>query len=797
MAERYYINNNWGFTENFSENYLKDEALIEGLKKVTVPHTVKETPFNYFDEHIYQLESGYFKVLRDLKQFKGKHVELVFEGVAHRATVYINGENKLTHKSGYTAFSVDITKEVETGEDVYVGVKVDSKEDINQPPFGYVIDYMTYGGIYRDVYVSVTEKNYIKDLFLYADFNNGIHLISDIETEGVCSGLTIRQTVLDKVQSIIGGGKSRLSIDCEGVELWSVENPVLYTVKTELINEGGEVLEVRYDRFGFRKSEFKASGYYLNGEKLKIRGLNRHQSFPYVGYAMPASMQELDAEILKNELKLNAVRTSHYPQSIDFINKCDELGLLVFMEIPGWQHIGDKDWQDIAVENVKEMILQYRNHPSIILWGVRINESVDCDDFYKRTNEMAHLLDPTRQTGGVRAHKKSHLFEDVYTYNDFVHDGGSKGCEPKSKVTSDVNKPYLVSEYNGHMYPTKAFDWEEHRREHAIRHANVLNAIALESDIAGSFGWCMFDYNTHKDFGSGDRICYHGVMDMFRNEKLAANVYKCFGTDDVSLEISSTMDIGEHPGCNRGAVWIFTNADSVRMYKNGRLLKEYKPEDSPYKGLPHGPIMIDDFVGNAVAEGENFSPKLASEVKEMMNATALYGLSKLPKRVMFLAAKAILIHHLSMGDAVRLYNKYVGDWGGTSTTYKFEAIKDGEVKKTLVYEPSTSLSLKTDVSSTVLKPGRTYDVALVRIKAIDQNGNLLPFFNEPVSFETEGDIEVIGPKTVSLKGGLSGVYVRTKENAGGEAKLKIVSSQAENKEIIFKIERDTRWNVLK
>lgn len=153
----------------------------------------------------------------------------------------------------------------------------------------------------------------------------------------------------------------------------------------------------------------------------------------------------------------------------------------------------------------------------------------------------------------------------------------------KSAVTSDNSKPYLISEYNGHMYPTKSYDWEEHRVWHAMRHVNVLDAVAGEADIAGSFGWCMFDYNTHKDFGSGDRICYHGVMDMFRNPKLAAAVYTCQQEKEPVLEISSSMDIGEHPGCNRGTIWIFTNADSVRMYKNDRFLKEYTASDSPYK----------------------------------------------------------------------------------------------------------------------------------------------------------------------------------------------------------------------
>ena len=139
------------------------------------------------------------------------------------------------------------------------------------------------------------------------------------------------------------------------------------------------------------------------------------------------------------------------------------------------------------------------------------------------TNRTAHELDDSRCTGGVRNFPGSRLLEDVYTYNDFVHCGWNKGCEPKSAVTSDPEKPYLVTEYCGHIFPTKPFDDETHRTAHALRHARVLNDIAAQPDIAGSFGWCMFDYNTHREFGSGDNVCWHGVMDMFRNPKPAAS----------------------------------------------------------------------------------------------------------------------------------------------------------------------------------------------------------------------------------------------------------------------------------
>ena len=527
---------------------------------------------------------------------------------------------------------------------------------------------------------------------------------------------------------------------------------------------------------GFRQAVFQEDGFYLNGRKVKLRGLNRHQSYPYVGYAMPESMQKLDADILKEELGLNAVRTSHYPQSHYFYDRCDEIGLLVFTEIPGWQHIGDAAWKDQAVENVKDMVRQYRNHTSIILWGVRINESIDDDEFYRRTNAAAHELDPSRQTGGVRAHAKSSLLEDVYTYNDFIHDGKARGCQPKRKVTSDKKKPYLISEYNGHMYPTKSFDCEEHRSEHALRHVRVLDAVAKEQDICGSFGWCMFDYNTHKDFGGGDRICYHGVMDMFRNPKLAADVYACQQEKKPVLSVSSSMDIGEHPGCNRGDVYLYTNADSVRMYKNDRFIKEYQKEQSPYKNLTHGPVIIDDLIGDLLKEQEHMSLAQEKEVKHVLNAVGRFGFSGLPKSVYLSALKLLLVYHMKVQDVVELYNRYIGDWGGTSTSYRFEAVKNGAVVKTIRKEPMHGVHLKTQADHTILQEKSTYDVAAIRIAACDENGNVLPFYQEPLVISVDGPLEVIGSKIISLKGGMGGTYIKT-TGESGHAKLKIMPVQ--------------------
>lgn len=799
MANKIYLNDGWKFTEEFSEQMLSWEYEYEQLKTVRLPHTVKETPLHYFDEHIYQMVSGYRKIVEVPADWKGKRILLTIDGAAHESEVYWNGQKIGEHHCGYTAFTIDVSDVAICGDKNVLVVKVDSREDRNIPPFGFVIDYMTYGGLYREVWMEAKSDTYLEDVFVRSDVKlsgaganeAAVEMITEVELNQTAEAMYLRQSIRRKEEeeytllgeNKVSGKRAELHYDLPQAELWDVKHPVCYEIKTELIQDG-ETIDEKVVVTGFRRAEFLEDGFYLNGRKLKLRGLNRHQSYPYVGYAMPESMQKMDADILKYELGVNAVRTSHYPQSHYFLDRCDEIGLLVFTEIPGWQHIGDAQWKNQAVENVRDMIKQYRNHTSIIIWGVRINESQDDDEFYERTNAAAHDLDPSRPTGGVRAHKKSSLLEDVYTYNDFVHDGKKKGCEPKKKVTSNPKKPYLITEYNGHMYPTKSFDWEEHRMEHAMRHARVLDAVAGEADIAGSFGWCMFDYNTHKDFGSGDRICYHGVMDMFRNPKLAAAIYESQQEEHPVLTLSSTMDIGEHPGTNRGETYIFTNADSVRMYKNDRLIKEYYSTDSVCKNLAHGPIMIDDLIGDILSEKEGLSKAQEKALKHGFNAIARYGFSNLPKSVYLAAFKAVVLYHVKVEDAVEMYKRYVGDWGGESTNYRFDAIKDGIVVKTIAKEPMKAVHLSARADHTELEEKSTYDVTAIRIEARDEQENILSFFNEPVQFTVEGPVELIGPNVASLQGGMGGTYLKT-TGRSGKAVLRVSNPQTEPVEIEF------------
>ena len=784
------LNNDWMFAESFSDELLTAGS-VAGARNVRIPHTVKETPFHYFDESVYQMESGYRHIINALEEWRGRRVFARFEAVAHSAYVYMNGTRLAEHHNGYTAFEAELTETLRYGEDNVLAVRVDSREDQDIPPFGNVIDYMTYGGIYREVSLVITDRIRISDVDVMPQtpedmdpyegiregFDGSVNLTIALDdgtgediSEDVLKEISFKYTVKDHVNGdIVSEGvleyDDLMDFDISAVRLWDVTSPQLYDLHLELVR-GGEALDDTDVTFGFRTAEFKKDGFYLNGRWMKIRGLNRHQSYPYVGYAMPASMQKLDADILRRELGLNAVRTSHYPQSQHFINRCDELGLLVFTEIPGWQHIGGDAWKEQVLINVEEMIVQYRNHPSIILWGVRINESQDDDELYLRTNDLARCLDSTRQTGGVRFIEKSSLLEDVYTFNDFSHDGVTPGCRKKEAVTPDPDKPYLISEYAGHMYPTKAYDSEEHRLSHALRHAATLDAVNRQRGISGSFGWCMFDYNTHGDFGSGDRVCYHGVMDMFRNPKLAAYLYASQQNVRPVLKVSSTMDIGEHPGGNKGDVYIFTNADSVRMYKNDEFIKEYFPTGGKYKALRHPPIVVDDYVGELMQEKEGFTPHQNAIVKEALNYIGRYGMTRMPVDIKLKLAEAMTVYKMPFSEAYRLYGEYVGDWGGKAKEYRFDAIKDGETVKSVTCGQVKDIHIQTDVSATALKEGGAYDVASVRIRVCDQHGNIAPFFNTLLPVATQGPIELIGPSNVWISGGMGGTYVRTTGETG-------------------------------
>ncbi|MBP1883993.1 glycoside hydrolase family 2 protein [Sinorhizobium mexicanum] len=720
------FNDSWIFSEGFAA--AEAGKPLAGTT-VSLPHNAVELPFNYFDETSYQRAFSYQKVLPWRAEFAEREVSLVFDAAMADAVVYLNGEKIIAHRDGYTPFEARLTGKLRQGDNL-ITVKIDGSENPEIPPFGGRIDYLTYAGIYRDVWLKITDPVSIANIKIETR-----DVLSDAKSVTVgCDlanpqGLSFSGTVTALLRDAEGellaeavgesGGES-VTLEMSGLtglSLWDVDNPVLYQVEVQLRTDHGR--DLLSSRFGFRTAEFTTEGFRLNGRPLKIRGLNRHQSFPYVGYAMGQSAQERDAEILKSALHCNLVRTSHYPQSKWFLDHCDRIGLLVFEEIPGWQHIGGEAWKEEAIQNVRRMIERDWNHPSIVIWGVRINESQDSHDFYVETNRLARELDPTRQTGGVRYITDSEFLEDVYTMNDFILGNeelpGSNrprtALRPQEECTGLSRKvPYLITEFGGHMYPTKIYDQEQRQAEHVRRHLEVLNAAHGSPSTSGAIGWCMFDYNTHKDFGSGDRICYHGVMDMFREPKFAAYVYasQCDPSEAVVMKPVTFWARGER---NIGGVLpliVLTNCDEIEL-RYGSLTKRVGPDRQNFPHLPHAPVVIDH---------RHFTKDELGVWGMKWEDAAFTG---------FIAGKPVVTLHM-VADPV-------------PTTLEVEA--DSE---TLHAEDRDSVR--------------------VIVRALDQVGNILPFLNDAVDIAVEGPARLIGPDRIVFQGGSTGFWLESTGKTG-------------------------------
>ncbi|MBN1202822.1 MAG: hypothetical protein JXJ20_13305 [Anaerolineae bacterium] len=694
------FNDNW----RFAAEKLELNAPDNEFEPVVLPHSNKLFSHRAVDSNDYQFVSTYRKKFRLPEERKGRRVFLDFDGAMVESTVYLNNQIVGSHQGGYTPFSFDITDYLGSGENILT-VYLDSTERPDVPPFGNLVDYLTFGGIYRDVYLRMVHPCHIHQVFARPqNVLTSPALACDIRLSQYQPDLVVRGILRDQHGKIVAStqqavGSETLTLDFPAplaVELWSLNTPALYTLELTLF-EDTVPLDTTHHRIGFRTAEFRTEGgFYLNGKPVKLMGLNRHQTYPYIGAAAPARLQRQDADILKYELGCNVVRTSHYPQSPHFLDRCDEIGLLVFEEIPGWQHIGDEAWQSLVLRDVKAMIERDRNHPSIILWGVRVNESPDNSALYTRTNALAHELDPTRQTGGVRNYLDSEFLEDVFTYNDF-----------SNSVVDPIHTPHLITEFGGHMFPTKTWDSEDHRIKHALLHAQVQNLQMGHDKIAGAIGWCAFDYHTHREFGSGDRICHHGVMDVFRLPKWAAYVYQSQLPPEqaVVLQAATHWTMGDRAGGSNHRLVVFSNCDEIDVFMADTHLGRFQPDRATYEHLPHPPF--------TVLWPPGFNP-WTRDFDDLRIVGYIGGQAVAAQRI----ASDHTAHHLKLDvDAAQLW-------------------ADGA------------------------------DMTRLIVKITDRYGNILPYAIYVVHLELEGDAVLFGENPLPLIGGQAALYVKAGQTEG-------------------------------
>ena len=419
-----------------SESSFYDDS---GFALVTVPHTVTPLSWRNWNASEWQQMWIYRRHFNGgpllATRPPGNRILVEFDGVMVNATVVINDQTVSTHQGGYLPFSAELTGHVISGDNL-LAVLVDAN-CLPVPPMSYGrrpdqhrllpagrdLPGRQAAGTPAGVPVRPVRPAG-RRAQLAAAGGRGVHhrLGAANARQRQPAGRAVRRrpswspTQATPVSLDTPGVTTwKLSLTGLGdITLWSTDNPKLYTVQATLTfpGVGSHVLS---RRIGFRDASFQPDGFYLNGERLQLFGLNRHQLYPYAGMAMPARVQRMDAEILKNELNCNMVRCSHYPQSPHFLDACDELGLLVWEEAPGWHNVNAAPgWQDLVVQNVRDMVTRDRSRPSVVIWGTRLNETPDLPGLWAATRQAAAQLDGSRPSSGAMA------YHDVTGWNEDV-----------------------------------------------------------------------------------------------------------------------------------------------------------------------------------------------------------------------------------------------------------------------------------------------------------------------------------------------------------------------------------------
>ena len=615
MAKRYNLNKNW--------NFLKESCGINELnnrkfESIDIPHTWNGIDGQDGGNDYHRGQCWYKKTFSMEEKIDGR-AYIEFEAVNSVANVYLNKTHLGEHRGGYSRFRFDITEYLEDGENTLL-VSADNShfEDV-YPLFA---DFTFYGGIYRDVNLIICDALHF-DMLDYG--SDGVYIVqknvsaesatleirSRLVNEADETDINVNVTIKDadgkpvakneQGLTVTDSAESLMDIDIVNPTLWDgIKNPYLYQCEVEIITDG-EVTDSISIPTGFRFFSFDGdTGFFLNGEHMRLNGVSRHQDREGVGNALTHEHQVQDMELIQ-EVGANSIRLAHYQHNQLFYDLCDQYGMVVWAEIPYISRTSDKEnYAENAISQMHELVRQNYNHASIIMWGVQneiglFPEERPLDEVVRTINAVVKEDDTTRvttqaQVSMVDENNPANWETDIVAFNQYYgwYVGETNDYDSFIQKFRKANPHTCLgySEYGAegilkwHADDPKVKDYTE--EYHAKFHEEVTAIFKKYDFIWGTYVWNMFDFGSDmRDEGGVRGRNNKGLVTFDRSTKKDAfYFYKSIWNDEPMIHITSKRFVERHT--KKIKVKVYSNLAEISLYVNGKFIEAKKSDNTIY-----------------------------------------------------------------------------------------------------------------------------------------------------------------------------------------------------------------------
>ena len=634
--EVYSMNPAWRFHKGAVESAETKEFNDKDWTVVSLPDGIEYLPTEASGCINYQGEVWYRKHFTPDAALKGKKLFLHFEAIMGKSKVFVNGKLLTEHFGGYLPVIADVTDVLDWNGGNVIAVWADNSDDPSYPPGKAqdVLDYTYFGGIYRDCWliahnnVFITDPNYENEVAgggLFVAFGKVSDALAEVQlkihvrnaTKNPFSGRveymllqpdgTEVARLSDKIQ--VKAGRATTVSDRMPVKqpmLWTPSTPTLYNLLVRVLDKEGNVIDGYRRRIGIRSIEFKGKdGFYLNGRPYgkPLIGANRHQDFAIVGNAVANSIHWRDAKKLK-DVGMEIIRNAHCPQDPAFMDACDELGLFVIVNTPGWQFWNDApEFAQRVYSDIRNVVRRDRNHPSVWLWEPILNETWYPADFAKNTRDIVDAEYPYPYCySGSDSEARGHENFPVYFAHPANMQDASKEIDPtKTYFTREWGDN--VDDWSSHNSPSRvARNWGEQpmrvqAQHYACPYYPVTSYDVLYKQSPQHVGGCLWHSFDHQRGYHPDPF-YGGLMDVFRQPKYS---YYMFMAQRPAVKNDRNAGSGpmvyiahEMTPFSGKDVTVYSNCDEVRLtFNKGGKTYTYK-KDKNRPGMPSPVITFPD-----------------------------------------------------------------------------------------------------------------------------------------------------------------------------------------------------------